>query len=158
MVGALGVAPSVAVGPESWHIAVPFPNRKAQVPSAHAQCPAVLTCVLVSGESSSGISRDDYIGQVAKDVENKTPQTFDLDQVRKHLGMGMSPTSVVLLQELERFNKLVVRMSRSLAELQRVSWPDRCAVAASTCCLGSLTTSILSAGLGWRSWNEQRVR
>ncbi|XP_019604311.2 dynein axonemal heavy chain 10 [Rhinolophus sinicus] len=72
-----------------------------------------------AGESSSGISRDDYIGQVAKDVENKTPQTFDLDQVRKHLGMGMSPTSVVLLQELERFNKLVVRMSRSLAELQR---------------------------------------
>lgn len=94
----------------------------------------------MSGESSSGISRDDYIGQVAKDVENKTPQTFDLDQVRKHLGMGMSPTSVVLLQELERFNKLVVRMSRSLAELQRVSWPDGRAVAASTCCLGSLTT------------------
>lgn len=49
------------------------------------------------------------------------PKTFDLDQVRKHLGLGLSPTSVVLLQELERFNKLVVRMSRSLAELQRVS-------------------------------------
>lgn len=84
-------------------------------------CPAVLTCVLVSGESSSGISRDDYIGQVAKDIENKMPKTFDLDQVRKHLGMGISPTSVVLLQELERFNKLIIRMSRSLAELERVS-------------------------------------
>uniref|UniRef100_G3SMY8 Dynein axonemal heavy chain 10 n=1 Tax=Loxodonta africana TaxID=9785 RepID=G3SMY8_LOXAF len=72
-----------------------------------------------TGESSSGISRDDYIGQVAKDIENKMPKVFDLDQVRKHLGMGISPTSVVLLQELERFNKLVIRMSRSLAELQR---------------------------------------
>ncbi|KAB1255183.1 Dynein heavy chain 10; axonemal [Camelus dromedarius] len=72
-----------------------------------------------TGESSSGISRDDYIGHVAKDIENKMPKVFDLDQVRKHLGISISPTSVVLLQELERFNKLVVRMSRSLAELQR---------------------------------------
>ncbi|XP_004690685.2 PREDICTED: dynein heavy chain 10, axonemal [Condylura cristata] len=72
-----------------------------------------------TGESSSGISRDDYIGQVAKDIENKMPKVFDLDQVRKLLGVDVSPTSVVLLQELERFNRLVLRMSRSLAELQR---------------------------------------
>ena len=80
-----------------------------------------LTSILVLGESSSGISRDDYIGNVAKDIENKMPKVFNLDQVRKHLGLGISPTSVVLLQELERFNKLIIRMSRSLAELQRVS-------------------------------------
>ncbi|KAI5166248.1 Dynein Heavy Chain 10, Axonemal [Manis pentadactyla] len=72
-----------------------------------------------TGESSSGISRDDYIGHVAKDIENKMPKVFDLDQVRKQLGIGISPTSVVLLQELERFNKLAVRMAKSLAELQR---------------------------------------
>ncbi|KAM8812104.1 dynein axonemal heavy chain 10 [Rhynchonycteris naso] len=72
-----------------------------------------------TGESSTGISRDDYIGQVAKDIENKMPKVFDLDQVRKHLGLAISPTSVVLLQELERFNRLVTRMSRSLAELER---------------------------------------
>lgn len=72
------------------------------------------------GESGTGISRDEYIGQVAKDIENKMPATFDLDQIRKHLGLEISPTTVVLLQELERFNKLMVRMIRSLAELQRV--------------------------------------
>ncbi|XP_055003053.1 dynein axonemal heavy chain 10 [Sorex araneus] len=72
-----------------------------------------------TGESSSGISRDDHIGQVAKDIKNKLPAPFDLDQVRKHLGVAVTPTSVVLLQELERFNKLLLRMSRSLAELQR---------------------------------------
>ncbi|XP_021113284.1 dynein heavy chain 10, axonemal isoform X1 [Heterocephalus glaber] len=72
-----------------------------------------------TGESSSGIGRDDYISQVAKDIENKMPKVFDLDQVRKHLGTGLSPTSVVLLQELGRFNKLSVCMSKSLAELQR---------------------------------------
>ncbi|XP_006894689.1 PREDICTED: dynein heavy chain 10, axonemal [Elephantulus edwardii] len=72
-----------------------------------------------TGESSSGISRDDYIGQVAMDIEHKMPKVFNLDQIRKHLGTAISPTSVVLLQELERFNKLIVRMSKSLAELQR---------------------------------------
>ncbi|KAE8635010.1 hypothetical protein XENTR_v10002490 [Xenopus tropicalis] len=72
-----------------------------------------------TGESSTGISRDEYIGQVAKDIENKLPQIFDLDQIRKNLGLEISPTTVVLLQELERFNKLIIRMSRSLVELQR---------------------------------------
>ncbi|CAH2295752.1 dynein heavy chain 10, axonemal [Pelobates cultripes] len=72
-----------------------------------------------TGESGTGISRDEYIAQVAKDIESKLPQVFDLDQIRKNLGLEISPTTVVLLQELERFNKLIVRMSKSLAELQR---------------------------------------
>ncbi|XP_043835576.1 dynein axonemal heavy chain 10 [Dromiciops gliroides] len=72
-----------------------------------------------TGESGSGISREDYIAQVAQDIENKMPKVFDLDNIRKHLGLGISPTTVVLLQELERFNKLTIRMMKSLAELQR---------------------------------------
>ncbi|XP_007489994.2 dynein axonemal heavy chain 10 isoform X1 [Monodelphis domestica] len=72
-----------------------------------------------TGESGSGISREDYIAQVAQDIENKMPKVFDLDSIRKHLGLGISPTTVVLLQELERFNKLTIRMMKSLAELQR---------------------------------------
>ncbi|XP_053136194.1 dynein axonemal heavy chain 10 [Hemicordylus capensis] len=72
-----------------------------------------------TGETGSGISRDEYIGQVAKDIENKLPVVFDLDQIRKILGIEISPTTVVLLQELERFNKLIIRMTKSLAELQR---------------------------------------
>lgn len=62
---------------------------------------------------------------MAKDIENKMPKVFDLDLVRRHLGANITPTSVVLLQELERFNKLLIRMSRSLAELQRVRAPQR---------------------------------
>nr|XP_028567040.1 dynein heavy chain 10, axonemal isoform X2 [Podarcis muralis] len=72
-----------------------------------------------TGETGAGISRDEYIGQVAKDIENKMPQVFDIDQIRKGFGLEISPTTVVLLQELERFNKLITRMTRSLAELQR---------------------------------------
>ncbi|NWI34931.1 DYH10 protein, partial [Sula dactylatra] len=72
-----------------------------------------------TGETSTGISRDEYIANVAKDIENKVPQVFDLDQIRKGSGPAISPTTVVLLQELERFNKLIIRMAKSLAELQR---------------------------------------
>ncbi|KAM9219274.1 dynein axonemal heavy chain 10 [Leptosomus discolor] len=71
------------------------------------------------GETGTGISRDDYVANVAKDIENKIPQVFDLDQIRKGFGPDLSPTTAVLLQELERFNKLIVRMATSLAELQR---------------------------------------
>lgn len=113
----------LAAGGRRAEALLPAPalSLQARRPSAHPAASLSLTSALVSGESSSGVSREDYIGLVAKDIENKMPKVFNLDQVRKHLGTGISPTSVVLLQELERFNKLVVRMSRSLAELQRVS-------------------------------------
>ena len=71
------------------------------------------------------MSRDEYISQVAQDIQNKLPAVFKLDVLRKRLGLDVSPTSVVLLQELERFNKLLVRMGLSLAELQRVSLVQR---------------------------------
>lgn len=76
---------------------------------------------MVSGETGTRISRDEYIANVAKDIEDKIPQVFDLDQIRKGFGPEITPTTVVLLQELERFNKLIIRMAKSLAELQRVS-------------------------------------
>ena len=72
------------------------------------------------GESGGGISRDEYISQVGRDIQSKLPGVFDLDVIRKALGLEIQPTSVVLLQELERFNRLVQRMGRSLIELQRV--------------------------------------
>ncbi|KAL2092820.1 hypothetical protein ACEWY4_012618 [Coilia grayii] len=72
-----------------------------------------------TGDSGGGISRDEYIGQVARDIQNKLPSVFDMDVIRKKFGLEVSPTTVVLLQELERFNKLIGRMGRSLAELQR---------------------------------------
>lgn len=67
------------------------------------------------------MSRDDYIDKVASDVLEKLPKEFDMDQVRKHFGVEISPTTVVLFQELERFNKLIKRMRVSLQTLKRVS-------------------------------------
>lgn len=114
------------------------------------------------GETGTGISRDEYIANVAKDIENKIPQVFNLDQIRKGFGPEIPPTTVVLLQELERFNKLIVRMAKSLAELQRVSKNTAAAahsnqgksVRLHLPQAGTQTLAVFP-GLGWGSWNEQ---
>nr|XP_039267660.1 dynein heavy chain 10, axonemal-like [Styela clava] len=72
-----------------------------------------------TGESGGGISRDEFISNVAKDIQNKIPAPYELDKIKKNYGTEVSPTTVVLLQELERWNKLVERMAKSLVELQR---------------------------------------
>ncbi|XP_065190514.1 dynein axonemal heavy chain 10-like [Sycon ciliatum] len=72
-----------------------------------------------TGDSGGGISREEFIARIAGDIQNKLPKTFELDRVRKQLGTELSPQSVVLLQELERFNKLLKKMSSSLSSLQK---------------------------------------
>ena len=79
--------------------------------------PPLFAC---TGESGAGISREEYIDKVATEVLGKLPEEFDLDKVRKRFGLDISPTTVVLLQELERWNKLVTRMKRSLSTLKKV--------------------------------------
>lgn len=95
--------------------------------------------------SGAGISREDYIGKVAADIQTKVPAPFDLLVTRKDLerkmvkkatmdadkaesggaaparGMqaALPPTTIVLLQELARWNILVQKMAESLAELQK---------------------------------------
>ncbi|XP_051888343.1 dynein axonemal heavy chain 10 [Pristis pectinata] len=72
-----------------------------------------------TGETGSGMGRDEYIEHVAKDIESKLPTPFDLDAIYKKFALQITPTTVVLLQELERFNLLIDRMMRSLLELQK---------------------------------------
>ena len=75
---------------------------------------------LLAGEAATGLSREDYIDTVANDILVKLPADFDIDKTRKKFGSSVTPTSVVLLQELERFNKLLNRMRRSLITLRKV--------------------------------------
>jgi len=70
------------------------------------------------GGSSSGVSREDFIGNVAVDILSKIPEQFDMAVLRKKIGVP-SPTMVVLLQELERWNKLLGKMKSSLGDLQK---------------------------------------
>lgn len=73
-----------------------------------------------TGGESGGISREEFIGKIATDIQGKLPPLFDVDRVRKNI-TDITPTYVVLLQELDRFNVLIRKMSTSLINLQRVS-------------------------------------
>jgi len=72
------------------------------------------------GEAATGVSREEYIDNVASDILVKLPTNFDVDKTRKKLSGNPSPTSVVLLQELERFNNLLSCMRKSLITLRKV--------------------------------------
>jgi len=71
------------------------------------------------GGGAGGVNREDVITQLADDIQTKTlPQPFDEYNIRKSFDIP-SPTQVVLLQELERYNKLIVRMHSSITDLKR---------------------------------------
>lgn len=66
------------------------------------------------------MSRDEYIDMTAADILKRIPNLYDVPKYWKKLGGELiSPTSVVLLQELDRFNILISTMSRSLTTLRR---------------------------------------
>ncbi|KAL3317582.1 Dynein heavy chain 10, axonemal [Cichlidogyrus casuarinus] len=62
---------------------------------------------------------DQVIENVANGILANLPKVFDREAIRKSKGMDITPTTIVLLQELERFNNLIMRMLRSLQVLKR---------------------------------------
>ena len=70
-----------------------------------------------TGGSAGGITREEFIGNVAKDIQARLPEPFDLPMLKKEIPTP-SPTQVVLFQEIARWNMLVVRMRISLRDLQ----------------------------------------
>ncbi len=69
-------------------------------------------------EAVKGMSRDEKIGQVAKDVSSKLKQPlYELTKIREKLLGATSPTQAVLMQELERFNILTAFIDTSLKDL-----------------------------------------
>jgi len=72
-----------------------------------------------TGGDSGGISREEFIGKIASDIQSKLPPAYDVLGIRKKMGDDVVPTSIVLLQELDRFNALIKKMSTTLMNLQR---------------------------------------
>ena len=61
------------------------------------------------GTSSTGVSRETFISNVARDIAGKIPEPFDTQLLKKSIGVP-SPTQVVLLQETERWNKVSLQL------------------------------------------------
>lgn len=73
-----------------------------------------------AGGGAGGINREDVISGIADGIQSNTlPEVFDEYNIRKSFNNVISPTQTVLLQELERFNKLTKRMSSSIVDLKR---------------------------------------
>lgn len=53
------------------------------------------------------------------------PKSFNIEKVRKSFQINITPTGVVLMQELERFNQLVIIVERDLMDLKNVSTMSR---------------------------------
>jgi len=58
------------------------------------------------GAEAGGVNREEYVSQVAADIQAKLPELFDVYNIRKKYEQP-TPAQVVLLQELERFNVLL---------------------------------------------------
>ncbi|KAG5670791.1 hypothetical protein PVAND_001030 [Polypedilum vanderplanki] len=72
-----------------------------------------------TGQSFSGTSRDQFIDNVAEDILRRLPRPFEIWRIKKSFAMNITPTLVVLIQELERFNRLVNRMHVTLSLLRK---------------------------------------
>lgn len=71
------------------------------------------------GASGEGISREDFIMNVSNDILQKMPKEYEIWRVRKYFQLSMTPSIIVLMQELERFNKLLSVMRRTLQQLKK---------------------------------------
>lgn len=72
-----------------------------------------------TGSGEGGISRDEFIDNTAADILENVPKPFEIWQIKKNLQMNLTPTGVVLLQELERFNILLERIIKTLILLRK---------------------------------------
>ncbi|VVD00171.1 unnamed protein product [Leptidea sinapis] len=71
------------------------------------------------GEGGGTMSREEFIDSVAVDILGTLPVQYEVWRVRKQFEMNITPTTVVLLQELERFNRLIAKMSSTLSLLRK---------------------------------------
>lgn len=71
--------------------------------------------------SGSGASEntEKKVSDLAKEILLSTPDEINYEQTAKIIGINRTPLEVVLLQEIERYNKLVVEMSSHLRDLRR---------------------------------------
>ncbi|XP_006863561.1 PREDICTED: dynein heavy chain 2, axonemal [Chrysochloris asiatica] len=68
---------------------------------------------------AGGQSREEKVLELATDVKQKIPEMIDYEGTRKLLALDPSPLNVVLLQEIQRYNKLIEIILFSLTDLEK---------------------------------------
>ncbi|KAF5308522.1 hypothetical protein FQR65_LT06187 [Abscondita terminalis] len=83
-----------------------------------------LTCetlmsLQIQTSSDAAESKEEKVSQLAAEVSLKIPQPIDYEQTDKLIGDVKTPLDVVLLQEIQRYNFLLVNIRLSLDDLQK---------------------------------------
>lgn len=76
--------------------------------------------ICIQESSSSGVSREQLIDSVADDILQRVPGLFVVSNVKEFYENNFTPSTVVLLQELERFNLLIDKIDFTLSMLRKV--------------------------------------
>ncbi|KAI9188053.1 hypothetical protein H9P43_002444 [Blastocladiella emersonii ATCC 22665] len=69
-------------------------------------------------QTGTGVTREDKVLALAADLQRRVPNEIDYEYAYKLVQADQSPTLVVLLQEIKRYNSLLASMRQSLADLQ----------------------------------------
>lgn len=95
-------------------------NITAAIWETNQLCSTMLMVQPRSTGGGGGLSRDDVVDALAKDIQAKLPQNFDIEEASKKYPVVYSNSmNTVLVQELGRFNKLMSVVKASLIEVQR---------------------------------------
>eukprot|EP00479_Gromia_sphaerica_P004589 TRINITY_DN15394_c0_g1_i1.p1 TRINITY_DN15394_c0_g1~~TRINITY_DN15394_c0_g1_i1.p1 ORF type:complete len:214 (-),score=41.44 TRINITY_DN15394_c0_g1_i1:546-1187(-) len=98
-------------------------HENASISSALQESESLLSTVLsLQPREASGkqISREDSIGNLSKSIEGCLPENFDIRIAQEKYPVKYSESmNTVLVQELYRFNKLLVVVKKSLHDIQK---------------------------------------
>ncbi|XP_049764343.1 dynein axonemal heavy chain 2 [Schistocerca cancellata] len=78
-----------------------------------------LMSMQVQVAAGEGESKEEKVLQLAADVLSKVPNPIDYEATDKLIGAEKTPLDVVLLQEISRYNVLLVSIRQSLEDLQK---------------------------------------
>lgn len=82
-------------------------------------CETLMSLQIQASSSGATETKEDKVSQLAADVLSKLPHTVDYELADRLMGLNKSPLDVVLLQEIQRYNKLLVSIKSSLEDLQK---------------------------------------
>ena len=128
-------APPIESGLDSYHIYIQrlpqedssdlfglHPNVNGITAARESQdlLATVLSLQPQTNDAGSGHSQNDVVGKLGQNIASNLPANFDLEYAMQNYPpkYGDSMNSV-LLQELERFNRLLTRVRSSLSDLQK---------------------------------------
>ncbi|XP_026839391.1 dynein heavy chain 2, axonemal [Drosophila erecta] len=80
---------------------------------------ALLSMQAQTNSTGSSENGETKVFDLAKEILINTPDEINYEQTAKIIGINRTPLEVVLLQEIERYNKLLVEMCTQLRDLRR---------------------------------------